>query len=137
MDVLLQSLKVVLVVAEVLVGIASFFGPSALIGGWILAPLDRAAKFRRAPVRFSIGDFLCLFLAIQIPLSAVYRFSSQGDNFILADRDNVAVSRSFWLFFVITWLVGPVIWYCGARTLSKAGVMSGSHRFVFMGLVMP
>ncbi len=125
METLLLILKVAVVVAEVLVGIAAFVAPMAMIGGWILAPIDRAAKFRQAPVRFSIGDFLCLFLAIQIPLSAVYRFIGRGEE------------RPFWMFFVISWIVGSVVWYTGARILSRAGVINGSHRFVFMGLVLP
>jgi hypothetical protein len=112
---------IVLAVASV----SAFLIPIVLIAGWILKPLDRAAKFRRAPVRFSIGDFLCLFLAIQIPLSAVYRFIEPGEESL------------FWLFFIITWIVGPLIWYSGARTLSKAGVVRGAHRFAFLGLVMP
>jgi hypothetical protein len=106
-------------------GVAAVVIPLVVIGRWILAPIDRAAKSREAPVRFSISDFLCLFLAIQIPLAAIYRFTDYDDH------------RPYWMFFAITWLIGPLVWYCCARTLSKAGVMKGSHRFVFMGLVMP
>jgi hypothetical protein len=117
--------KIVFVAAHVIGGVTAIIAPLALIGRWILAPIDRAAKSRKAPVRFSISDFLCLFLAIQIPLAAIHRFTDYGDN------------RPYWIFFTITWLVGPFVWYCCARTLSKAGVVKGSHRFVFMGLVMP
>ena len=67
-------LQVVWISAIVLLGIALAVAPIFWIARQILAPIDRAAKFRKAPVRFSIGDFLCLFLAIQIPLAAVHGF---------------------------------------------------------------
>jgi hypothetical protein len=106
-------------------GIAAMFGPLAFVARWILSPIDRAAKFRKAPVRFSIGDFLCLFLAVQIPLTAIYRFVREGSE------------GAFWVFTIITWLVAPLIWFAAARALSKAGVTNGWHRFVCLGLIMP
>src|SRR6476661_7003679 len=99
--------------------------PIFLIARQILAPIDRAAKFRKAPVRFSIGDFMCLFLAIQMPLAGAHRFLGQD------------TMEAYWTFTIVTWLVAPVIWYAGARTLSKAQVTTNSHRFVFLGLIMP
>jgi hypothetical protein len=44
---------------------------------------------------------------------------------------------AYWAFTTITWLVAPVIWFAGARALSKAQVIRSSHRFVFLGLIMP
>jgi hypothetical protein len=121
----LSLIRVIWVLAVVAVGIAVAFAPLFWLSRRILAPIDRAAKFRKAPVRFSIGDFLCLFLAIQIPLAGVHRFLS--DDTMLA----------YWAFTIITWLVGPVVWYAGARTLSKAQITTSSHRFIFLGLIMP
>jgi hypothetical protein len=66
-----------------------------------------------------------LFLAIQIPLAGVHR--------LMAEDTMVA----YWEFAIITWLVGPLIWYAGARTLSKAQITKTSHRFIFLGLIMP
>jgi hypothetical protein len=118
-------LRLLSIFAIVLIGIALAVVPIIWIARQILAPIDRAAKFRKAPVRFSIGDFLCLFLAIQIPLAAVHRFWNED------------TMEAYWIFTIITWLVAPVIWYAGARTLSKAQVATNSHRFVFLGLIMP
>ena len=117
--------QVVWILTLVVVVIALALAPLFWIERRILAPIDRAAKFRKAAVRFSIGDFLCLFLAIQIPLAAVHRFMNQD------------TMEAYWTFTIITWLVAPVIWYAGARTLSKAQVTTNSHRFVFLGLIMP
>ncbi len=105
--------------------LAVIFTPVFLIGRWILGPIDQAARQRQAPVRFSIGDFLCLFLAVQIPLTAVYQ---------LIDEE---VRGAFWVFTIISWIVAPTIWYACARALSKAGVLNGRHRFIFLGVVMP
>jgi hypothetical protein len=118
-------LRLLSISAIVLVGIALAVAPIFWIARLILAPIDRAAKFRKAPVRFSIGDFLCLFLAIQIPPAGAHRFLGQD------------TMEAYWTFTIVTWFVAPVIWYAGARTLSKAQVATNSHRFVFLGLIMP
>lgn len=118
-------LRVVWISAVVLLGIVFAVAPIIWLARHILAPIDRAAKFRKAPVRFSIGDFLCLFLAIQIPLAAVHRFMGPD------------TMEAYWTFTIITWLVAPIIWYAGGQTLSRAQVTTSSHRFVFLGLIMP
>ena len=33
---------------------------------WVFGPLDRAAKNRKYPIQFSLADFLCLFVEIQL-----------------------------------------------------------------------
>jgi hypothetical protein len=113
------------VLAIVVAGIVLTIAPLIWIARRILSPIDRAGKFRKAAARFSIGDFLCLFLAIQIPLAAIHRFVGE---------DSIG---TYWAFTIITWLVAPVIWFAGARALSKAQIIRSSHRFVFLGLIMP
>src|SRR6185503_2051705 len=103
-------LHVVRILAVIIVGIALTLAQLFWIARRILSPIDRAAKFRQAAVRFSIGDFLCLFLAIQIPLAGVHRFMGEE------------TMAAYWTFTIITWLVAPVIWFAGARALSKAQV---------------
>jgi hypothetical protein len=125
MDPTLAAWQIVEDLAAIVAGAAAFVAPSYIVIRWILAPIDRAAKFHKAPARYSVGDFLCLFLAIQIPLAAIYRFIPQE------------VDQPFWEFTVATWIVGPLMWMTGARTLSKAGIVAGAHRFVYMGLIMP
>jgi hypothetical protein len=100
-------------------------GPILMIGRWILGPIDRAAKYREAPVRFSIGEFLCLFLAVQIPLTLIYQLVEQDERHL------------FWLFTIITWVMAPIIWFACARALLKAGITRAKHRFIFLGLIMP
>ena len=107
--------------AIVLLGIVLAVAPIFWIARQILSPIDRAAKFRKAAVRFSIGDFLCLFLAIQIPLAAVHGFLGED------------TMEAYWTFTLITWLVAPVIWYAGGRTLSKAQVTSELASLCILG----
>ncbi len=64
LDILFEVVSFLLLAA---IGIAAAIAPLIWVARTILAPIDRAAKFRVAPVSFSIGDFLCLFLAIQLP----------------------------------------------------------------------
>jgi hypothetical protein len=95
------------------------------MGRWIVLPIDRAAKSRGGPVQFSIGDFLCLFFAIQLPLSAIH--------VLVESRERLV----FWLFTIAAWIVGPMVWlFCG-RALSKAGIRNGTRRYLFLGLVLP
>ena len=117
---------------EVLWGLAALIGVIALslapvvwLSTSILAPIDRAAKFRKAAVGFSIGDFLCLFLAIQLPLTAIYQFVRESGR------------EAYWGFTTLTWLVAPFIWFACARTLSRAQITNGWHRIAFLGLIMP
>lgn len=120
----------------VLAGLVATFGPSLFAAGWILAPIDRAAKHRQAPVRFSIGDFLCLFILIQIPLAAVFRIQ-YGIREASNAREESVVDVGLWILTAALWVVGTVIWYMGSRTLSKAGVAHGGLRFVYLGLILP
>lgn len=118
-------MQIIYVLAIAVLGIAVVLGPLLCIGWWILAPLDRAAKSQTAPLRFSVGDFLCLFLAIQIPLAFVYRFVGED------------LTAYYWVLTILTWGIAPIIWIACGHTLSKAGITTSVHRFVFLGLIMP
>jgi hypothetical protein len=91
----------------------------------ILGPIDRLAKARNAAFRFSIGDFLCLFWVVQIPLAFVFQL----------DAEETAIP--YWVFTVMVWAVAPLVWITCARALSKAGIFAGIHRYIFLGLVVP
>jgi hypothetical protein len=124
-----ELLQIAKAIAAICLGINAGLGPTVFVARWILTPIDRAAKSREAPVRFSIGDFLCLFILIQIPLAAIFRLQDSTE-----DGD---VRVGLWVLTAILWGVGTVIWYAGARTLSKAGVAATGNRFVYLGLILP
>jgi hypothetical protein len=112
---------VLIVVLVVLTGVTPIFWTVRRI----LRPIDRAAKDRNAPLRFSIGDFLCLFWMVQLPLAFVFQLSGEE------------TLTQYWLFTVVIWAVAPVVWFTCARALSKAGVSTGKHRFIFLAVVVP
>ena len=101
-----------------------FFG----VGIWIVRPVDRAARQRRQRVRYSLTDFLCLFVIVQAPLTAMAWLRA---NAYISDGEPV------WLFAAMAWILGPLIWWTATRAISRAGVYHGWPRVVFMGLVVP
>jgi hypothetical protein len=91
----------------------------------ILRPVDLAAKERNLPFRFSMGDFLCLFWVVQLPLAFVYQIQGRE------------TEPFYWVLMAAVWAVAPLVWVTCARALSKAGVSAGKHRFIFLGIVVP
>jgi hypothetical protein len=112
---------VLILVLVVLTGVTPIFWTVRRI----LRPIDQAAMNRNAPFRFSIGDFLCLFWVVQLPLTFVFQLSDEE------------TSATYWIFTVIIWAVAPLVWVTCARALSKAGVSAGTHRFIFLAIVVP
>jgi hypothetical protein len=91
----------------------------------ILRPIDQAAKARNAPFRFSIGDFLCLFWFVQLPLAFVFQL------------DTEETALFYWALTVTIWAVAPLVWFTCATALSKAGISTGKHRIIVLALVVP
>jgi hypothetical protein len=97
----------------------------------ILRPVDLAARERNLPFRFSMGDFLCLFWLIQLPLTFVFRLKES------TPQEASELHNYYWILMAAVWGVAPLAWVTVARALSKAGVGGGVHRVIFLGLVLP
>lgn len=95
------------------------------IGRWILGPIDRAARARNCRPKLFLADLLCLFVAVQLPLGAVYQFRGEETEVFFA------------VLTVLAWVVAPIIWLSCARALSRAGVERGWQRMAFLGIVLP
>ncbi|NQU24625.1 MAG: hypothetical protein HQ567_25360 [Candidatus Nealsonbacteria bacterium] len=104
--------------------IGTFVGMIA-IGAWILLPVDRAAKDRRAAVQFTLLDFLCLFVVVQLPTGII---RSIGSNYN---------ERWIWLMYAFAWIACGLMWWISVRRLSLAGVHRPWHRAVFQAAVLP
>jgi hypothetical protein len=91
----------------------------------ILRPVDRAAKQRNLPFRFSLGDFLCLFWVVQLPLAFVFQIEGEE------------TAPYYWTLMLLVWAIAPLVWITCARALSKAGITAGKHRIIFLALVVP
>ncbi len=100
----------------------------------ILRPVDRAARERNLPFRFSLGDFLCLFWVVQLPLAFVYQLGGDRSGDGPGDEE---VDQFYWILTAAVWAVAPLAWFTVARALSKAGVSAGLHRMIFLGVVLP
>jgi hypothetical protein len=124
------SLEILRLLALLAAFFVSIIGPLWWTVYRVLRPVDRAARERNMPFRFSLGDFLCLFWIVQLPLAFVYRL---GD-----DRDGDAdLEQFYWILTAAVWIVAPLAWFTVARALSRAGVAAGLHRMLFLGLVLP
>ncbi len=100
-------------------------GSLVFVAWWILAPIDRAAKVYQGSGRITVGDVLCLFIAIQLPLAAINHARGEETEF------------HFYLLTRITCIAAPVIWLTCARSLSRAGVTAAKYRLPFMAIVLP
>jgi hypothetical protein len=95
---------------------------------WVLGPLDRAAKNRRFSVQFSLADFLCLFVEVQLALG--------GLALLLRSQDQLLVNGAIVACVVIVAAV-VLIWWTGVRTLSRAGIHGTFARAVTLTIGIP
>jgi len=124
---------VLLQVSRLLALLLIIVGPLMWTVHRVLRPVDRAARERNLPFRFSIGDFLCLFWIVEIPLAFVYRVSRGQTN----NAGDDGLTLYFWILTAAVWVVAPLAWFTVARALSKAGISAGPHRMIFLGAVLP
>jgi hypothetical protein len=92
----------------------------------VLGPLDSAAKDRRYPVQFTLADFLCLFVQIQLALAGpAVLFRGVGD------KGPAVIMTVFIILFVL------LVWWTGVRTLSRAGVHDTRGRTLTLVVAIP
>lgn len=92
----------------------------------ILGPLDRAARNRECPAQFTLADFLCLFVLIQLSMILPHWLAT------LIERNPV-----YWLFAGYGWASAAALWWFSVRSLHKSGVVIVWHRAVFLTLAIP
>ena len=113
--------------ASLIGGIALLVGlvlALAVIGKFVLGPLDAAARYRRRPTQFTMADFLALVFLFQLPV-ALLRLALPGD----------LPQIKFLYFFV--WTASSLMWGLSVQTLSRAGVETPWRRVVFLSAVLP
>jgi hypothetical protein len=97
-----------------------------LAARWMLGPLDRAAKNREYPIQFSLADFLCLFVQVQLVLAG-------PATLLRATEEKMKVAG---VCVVIVALV-CLVWWTGVRTLSRAGIHGTIARSAALVVVIP
>jgi hypothetical protein len=105
--------------------LASIFG-AWLAVNWVLGPLDRAAKNRFHPIQFTLADFLCLFVQIQL-LLAVPAASFHG-----VDDRRPVIGITVGIIALVL-----LVWWTGVRTLSRAGVHDTRGRALTLVIGIP
>ncbi len=103
--------------------VAATFGP----GIYVLRPLDRAARQRKARIQFTITDFLALTAHLSIPLGLIGPLSSAR----VGDRNYEVVLVAFGC------LAAFLIWWGTVRTAASAGITRPLKRLLMIGLVVP
>lgn len=94
-----------------------------LSGRWTLRPLDKAAKGSTRPPQFTLVDFFCLFLLVQLPTGLIHGW--------LPDYSAI------WVLDGFAWGACAMAWWISVRTLSRAGVQNPWHRGLFLVLAIP
>jgi hypothetical protein len=90
---------------------------------WSLGPLYRAARHRRDTGQFTIADFLCLFVLVQIAVGIVHWIGGSSEGAVAAD--------------VVVLAFVAMLWWSCVRTLNRAGIRPTWHRCVVLVAVMP
>jgi hypothetical protein len=97
---------------------------------WVLGPLDRAAKNRRYPIQFTLADFLCLFVQVQLALAGPALAFRQMDN-----RNSAIIGASVIVAIIVALVL--LVWWTGVRTLSRAGVHGTLARALTLTVAIP
>lgn len=90
------------------------------IAVWVMRPLDTAAKSQKLPMRFTLADFMCLFVLVQTSAAGLLIEGYFG-----------------WVIVCFGWIAFGLMWALGVHTLSRAGVVNPWHRVLFLVLVVP
>jgi hypothetical protein len=96
-----------------------------VMAGWVLIPLDRAARYRARAMQFTTLDFLGLMFVIQLPLGLLH---------LALPPDYKA---ALWLLGPMGMVTSGAIWLAGVRMLSRAGITAPQHRARLVFFVLP
>ncbi|HID76714.1 MAG TPA: hypothetical protein EYP56_12050 [Planctomycetaceae bacterium] len=91
---------------------------------WVFRPLDKAARRRRHVTQFTLADFFCLFLVLQLTL---------GFNHLVLPHDEPII----YALDAFGCLCLGALWWASVRSLSAAGVRRLWHRSLFLLVVVP
>jgi len=104
-----------------------------VVANWVFGPIVRAGKERRLPPQYSITDFLCLFLLIQLPMALIHGYLQPAQSGFLPGGATGVV----WLLDGYAWLACGALWWGSVRGLSRAGIRNPWSRICFLVVVLP
>ena len=111
------------VAITILIGLALIF----FVRTKLALPLDSAAKNRRHTTQFTIVDFLCLFVLVQVPMALIHSIKS------------IPGTQPWAIYFldVYAWISIGLIWWKSAQIMSRAGINTPKHRVILLLVVLP
>ena len=112
--------------AAVIVGILTCIA-SPFVAAWVLRPMDKAARWKRAPVQFTMLDFLSLTAYFSIPLGLSSRIRG----------DSSEARGGFIVLSIGGCLIAFLIWWGSVRTAARAGINNPKKRLLMIGAIVP
>ena len=110
-----------------LLTVGVFVVAAALLGHWLLEPVNRAAGHLNAPTRFLLTDFIWLMIQLQLMLGlALYllRDAEDYERFQLAILGGLAVPL-------------VVLWAASVSVVSRAGITEPLRRAIVILVLVP
>jgi hypothetical protein len=112
--------------AAAILGILTCFA-SPFVAAWVLRPMDNAARWKRAPVQFTMLDFLSLTAYFSIPLGLSSRIRG----------DSAEARGGFIVLSIGGCLIAFLIWWGSVRTAARAGISNPRKRLLMIGVIVP
>ena len=102
-------------------------GAMLALSGRVLGPLEQRGKRRQHRMQFTLGDWICLVIMIQLWAAIVHSFvaivGQQGSGVFIAD--------------IYGWGLGVILWLGVVQRLSAAGIRKTWHRGVALVVIYP
>jgi len=109
-----------------LITLMVFVFVSAMLGRWLLGPVNRAAGHLNAPTRFILTDFLWLMIQLQVMLAVV----------LVQIREQVPQGRRFMILGILA-LPVIILWAASVSVVSRAGITLPLRRAVLILVLVP
>jgi hypothetical protein len=103
-----------------------FIVGAALLGRWLLGPVNRAAGHLNAPTRFLLTDFIWLMIQLQVMLGVV----------LVQIREQVS-QRGQFVILALLGLPVVVMWAASVSAVSRAGILQPLRRAVLILVLVP
>lgn len=113
---------------EFLIGIliwVAWLGAMLVLSGWVLGPLEQRGKRGQRRLQFTLGDWICLALMIQLWAAMVH-------SFVAIDGGGGAL-----IMDIYGWGLGVILWFGVVQRLSAAGIRKTWYRGVALVVIYP
>jgi len=109
-----------------LIALMVFVFVAAMLGRWLLGPVNRAAGHLNAPTRFILTDFLWLMIQLQVMLAVV----------LVQIREQVSQRGQFMILGILA-LPVIILWAASVSVVSRAGITLPLRRAILILVLVP